>query len=127
MRNLDTLTRPERFRWAHQHSGKRLTDLAEVVGCTQPALSQWMSGDTKSYDAERVVRYAEATGVRVEWLLFGDGDPLAVNYRASNPLEHRALNALRAMEEQAPYRAEAAVVMLEAASGQKPGNGGGSG
>ncbi len=115
MRDLSSLTRAERIEWAYRNSGKTLVAIAAHVQCSQPALSLWMAGKTKKYDAELLSRFAEVCGVRLEWLRWGAGQPHPAP-QPVNDLEARALNALRVMEETAPYRANAAVVMLEAAS-----------
>lgn len=116
MRPMDSLTRAERFEWALEHSGKTASEIAAAIGCSQPALSQWKSGSTKAYDAELLLRFARECNVRVDWLLWGE-EPARPPALFETELERRALSALRAMEERAPYRAEAAVVMLEAAAG----------
>lgn len=108
-------TRADRIKWAADHSNKTQGELAVATGCSQAAISQWMTGTTKRYDAERLTRFADACGVRMMWLLYGLGDPLE-RTDVPNDLEHRALLALRVMEERAPYAATAAVALLEAAA-----------
>lgn len=116
MRDLSSLSRPERIAWAVTHSKKRLVDIAQAIGCTQAALSLWQRGRTKKFDAELLCKFADVCGVRVMWLLYGVGEP-EDRGKPSTELEQRAVAALHSMEQIAPYAAEAAVVMLEAAAG----------
>lgn len=115
MRDLTSLSRGERFAWARDRNGKNLTQIAAAIGCSQPALSQWISGSTQTYDAELLHRFAQERGVRPDWLLWGEGEPLPDTV---NDIERRVLAAIRVMESMAPYRVEAAITMLEAASGK---------
>lgn len=114
MRDLSSLSRGDRFSWAHQRSGKTLTQIGAAIGCSQSALSQWIRGTTQTYDAELLHRFAQECGVRAEWLLWGEGEPLADSL---TDIERRILAAVRVMETMAPYQVQAAMVMLEAASG----------
>lgn len=53
--------------------GLQRVDLARYCGMSPSAVTQWISGQTKSYDAMRIAKAAEFLRVRYEWLLRGDG------------------------------------------------------
>ncbi len=56
--------------------------LADAVGVSRPAVTQWETGETKSLDGENLLRVAKELRVSPEWLLdgigSGPGEPLPV-------------------------------------------------
>ena len=58
--------------------GLQKVDLARHCGMSPSAVTQWISGETKAYDAERVAKAAEFLRIRYEWLLLGE-EPMAVS------------------------------------------------
>lgn len=118
MRDLTSLSRPERIAWAVNTSRRTLKSIAQEIGCTQAALSLWQRGKTRSFDAELMSRFADACGVQVMWLLYGVGEPIGRSAALSD-LEIRALSAVQHLVQETPRLAEAAVAMLEAAASGK--------
>ncbi|WP_103035749.1 XRE family transcriptional regulator [Castellaniella caeni] len=51
-------------------------DMADVVGVSTSAVSQWVKGDTKSLSSENLLKVAKFLNVTPEWLLDGKGSPL---------------------------------------------------
>lgn len=47
--------------------------LADEVGVSRPAVTQWETGETKTLEGENLVRVARALGVSADWLLYGVG------------------------------------------------------
>lgn len=60
--------------------GKR--DVARAAGMTPSTYSQWISGATKSYDAEKLFLAVQFLEVRLEWILFGE-EPMRISEPAS--------------------------------------------
>ncbi len=50
--------------------------LANDVGVSRVAITQWESGETKSIEAVNLIRAAKAMNVNPEWLATGEGEPL---------------------------------------------------
>lgn len=71
----ELLTPAQRIAWAIEQSQKTLVHLADEVGCSHAALSQWSTAKTEADNikAGLLQRFADATGVELRWLLTGDG------------------------------------------------------
>lgn len=54
-------------------SGLKANEFALRVGVSEPAVSHWLSGRTKSLKAEVAQSVARVTGFRVDWLINGRG------------------------------------------------------
>lgn len=63
----------DRIAEAMAASGLKAHELAERVGVSEPAVSHWLSGRTKSLKAKMAQAVARTTGVRVDWLISGRG------------------------------------------------------
>jgi SOS-response transcriptional repressor LexA len=70
-----------RIRTAVAHSGKSQAEIAREMGITQSAITQWLSGSTKTLRAESALALEKATGVRAAWIAKGAG-PKFVEQRA---------------------------------------------
>lgn len=66
-------TRAERIEMAIRHSGKAKGVVASESGVSPGALSQWLSGETKSMKPENLAAFCNSTGVRMEWIATGNG------------------------------------------------------
>jgi len=47
--------------------------LADAVGVSRPAVTQWETGETRALEGENLVRVARALEVTTDWLLYGTG------------------------------------------------------
>lgn len=107
----------ERIAWAIERSGKTLHQLADEIGCSHAALSQWQNGETNAANikAGLLQSFADKTGTDVRWLLSGTG-PIVSRYVLRSEMQ-RISSALDAMERKAPQQVETVVRMVEAAAG----------
>lgn len=67
------MERYERVAKAIAASGKRKSQIATECGVSNSAVSQWLSGESKSLKPESIYALAKATGFRAEWLALGEG------------------------------------------------------
>lgn len=67
------MNRNERIARAISLSGKSKSEIANLCGVAPSAVTQWISGESKTLKAESVFALAKATGFRPEWLTFGTG------------------------------------------------------
>lgn len=63
----------DRISEALHHARKSPTQVAKETGLSDSALSQLLTGKTKTLKAETAVSLCTATGVRTEWLVTGQG------------------------------------------------------
>lgn len=82
----DLSTPSDRIRWAVQNSGKRLVDIAEAIGCSHSALSQWQNGHThvENIKVGLLLGFCRETGASIQWILTGDG-PRMSTYGSPHP------------------------------------------
>lgn len=66
----------ERISEALRIAGKSPTQVAAETGVSDSAISQLLSGKTKTLRADTAVRIEAATGVRTMWLVTGEGQQL---------------------------------------------------
>ena len=113
-RDLDTPA--SRIAHAIGQCGKTLETLAQEVGCTHAALSQWQTGSTNAANIKAALlsSFADATGTDVRWLLTGNG-PAVSRYILTDELA-RLSAALKVLEDKAPWQVETVVRMVEAAA-----------
>ncbi|WP_315809432.1 helix-turn-helix transcriptional regulator [Pseudomonas sp. C9-3] len=71
----------ERIARAIQASGKSKSEVAKLCGVAPSAVTQWISGESKTLKAESVFALAKATGFRAEWLATGLGAERAIDER----------------------------------------------
>ncbi|MCO7055129.1 LexA family protein [Pseudomonas juntendi] len=71
------MNRPERIAKAIKHSKKLKKEIARECGVTPSAVTQWITGDSKSMRPENLFALAQATGVSAEWLANGTGEMIA--------------------------------------------------
>jgi transcriptional regulator with XRE-family HTH domain len=62
-----------RLRAARQHRGLSPEKLAELMNVSRPTLVGWESSAAGRYSVEQAFRLASVLGVRVGWLLSGQG------------------------------------------------------
>lgn len=63
----------ERVAKAIAASGKRKGQIASECGVSNSAVTQWVTGESKSLKPESLYALAKATGFRAEWLALGIG------------------------------------------------------
>lgn len=69
------MERHERIAQAIELSGKKKGEIAALCGVANSAVTQWISGESKSLRPENLYALAKATGFRAEWLAIGEGAP----------------------------------------------------
>lgn len=78
----------ERIAEALRIAGKSPTQVAAETGVSDSAISQLLSGKTKTLRASTAVKLEAATGVRTSWLVSGDGPqlaaPMAIHHMAGS-------------------------------------------
>ncbi|WP_256831687.1 LexA family transcriptional regulator [Pseudomonas sp. Pse1] len=67
------MERHERIAKAIAASGKKKGEIATACGVANSAVTQWISGESKSLRPENLYALAKATGFRAEWLAIGEG------------------------------------------------------
>lgn len=67
------MNRNERIARAIRLSGKSKSEIAKLCNVAPSAVTQWISGESKTLKAESVFALSKATGFRAEWLTFGTG------------------------------------------------------
>ncbi|MGH8382601.1 LexA family protein [Pseudomonas sp.] len=67
------MERHERIAKAIAVSGKKKGEIAAECGVANSAVTQWISGESKSLRPENLYALAKATGFRAEWLAIGEG------------------------------------------------------
>lgn len=67
------MDRHERIARAIQLSGKKKGEIAAACGVANSAVTQWITGESKSLKPENLYALAKATGFRAEWLAIGEG------------------------------------------------------
>ncbi|MCI1025619.1 S24 family peptidase [Pseudomonas alloputida] len=65
------MERHERIARAIALSGRKKGEIASQCGVAASAVTQWISGESKSLKPENLYALAEATGFRAEWLAIG--------------------------------------------------------
>jgi transcriptional regulator with XRE-family HTH domain len=65
----------DRIKQARDRAGLRQEDLADLIGMSTRQIQNYEAGESKQYAKLRAI--AEATGVRVEWLLHGDEETVS--------------------------------------------------
>lgn len=109
-----TSSMAERISRAVSDSGKSLERLAEETGCTHSAISQWQRGKVQRIKADLLVKFADATGVEMRWLVTGQG-PQRSRYLLSSNMD-RVADALAKLAREQPLQVETVVRMVEAAA-----------
>ena len=71
--SVPTNTLPDRLHIAICEKGCTQKALAAACGVTPSAVGQWRGSTTKSIDAVNALHAAAFLGVRVEWLILGEG------------------------------------------------------
>jgi len=79
------MERHERIARAIQVSGKRKGEIASLCGVANSAVTQWITGESKSLRPENLYALAKATGFRAEWLAIGEGEEREVSESNVSP------------------------------------------
>lgn len=67
------MERHERIARAIQMSGKKKGEIAGECGVANSAVTQWVTGESKSLRPENLYALAKATGFRAQWIAIGEG------------------------------------------------------
>lgn len=83
-----TLTPAQRLAWAVSQSQRTLTDIAEHIGCSHAALSQWLAGKTEAENIKAALlqRFCDLMAVEMRWILTGEGPARAAYPAVAPPL-----------------------------------------
>lgn len=73
------MERHERIARAIHLSGKKKGEIASLCGVANSAVTQWITGESKSLRPENLYALAKATGFRAEWLAIGEGEEQEVS------------------------------------------------
>lgn len=73
------MERPERIAAAIRQAGMTKSAVAQAVGVSPAAVTQWINGGTKDIKNENLFALATITGVSARWLATGEGDMHAPN------------------------------------------------
>ena len=79
---MNLLSFSDRLAFALERAGKKPVDLAKSLQISRAAVSQLLSGASKSMKPEHLVAAARYLGVRIEWLATGE-----------EPMQSRSLSA----------------------------------
>lgn len=79
------MERHERIAKAIAASGKKKGEIAAACGVAASAVTQWLSGESKSLRPENLYGLAAATGFRAEWLAIGNGPEKEVDQAPGAP------------------------------------------
>lgn len=72
-----TLVSPgQRIKWARERLGLSAAALARQLGLTRAAVALWSHAKAPSFPYRRLVQLSDILGVRVEWLVTGQGEVL---------------------------------------------------
>ena len=106
----DLQTSAERVKWAIETSGKKLTQIAEAIGCTHATLSLWQNNKTDMSQAKvgLLIAFCREVNVNLQWLMTGD-EPVRDRYA---PAEHPLVNEARHIVQEAPALADQAYRVL---------------
>jgi transcriptional regulator with XRE-family HTH domain len=113
-----------RVAWAIEkvrESGIGLEALAEKIGSTHSTLSLWQTGKTNIENAKvgLLVKFCEATGVSLRWILTGEG-PRTDTERGSSTRLDEIATKLKAMETSSPEYFDFVGKMVDNAPSSKP-------
>lgn len=85
--NIVPMERHERIARAIALSGKKKGQIASECGVANSAVTQWISGESKSLKPENLYALAAATGFNPEWLAIGKGPETALANQQPLPSE----------------------------------------
>lgn len=63
----------DRIRRVLEVSGENPSTLAKKIGCSAPAIQQWLSGETTNIKNHLLFALADATGFEARWIGTGQG------------------------------------------------------
>lgn len=81
----------KRIREARTDRGLTQTAVAQVLGISRAAISQWESGSSKGLKPENLLRLCRLLNLRPDWVVFGEG---AMNAGPSDAGGYHALAAI---------------------------------
>jgi transcriptional regulator with XRE-family HTH domain len=64
-----------RIKWVREREGISQQMLADAVGVSRAAVSQWENGQTKGLRPENLIAVAEQLNSGIRWLVLGDDRP----------------------------------------------------
>jgi len=70
---MELKTIAQRISYAIRSTGHNASTIAPLLGISRPAVSLWMSGNTKALKASNLFALADVTGYEAKWLFTGKG------------------------------------------------------
>jgi transcriptional regulator with XRE-family HTH domain len=98
---------------------KKTQQLADCVGVSRAAVTQWESGDTKSLEGANLVKAASCLEVRIEWLLTGE-EPMHLE-KSSSPRAQRVAELFDGLD---PKSQDTIFEIIDALATKREGKGG---
>ncbi len=65
----------DRIRWLIEARKLKQTEIAEKMGISQAAISNWITGSSRKPSAPSLVRLADVLGSNPTWIIYGEGTP----------------------------------------------------
>ena len=90
----------ERLRWLLEYRDMKQTQLAEIIGTTQAAISNIVTQSSRKPSAPTLLRMAAALQASADWIITGDGHPFEIS-TVGKRAEKDLLAAFRDMDPQA--------------------------
>ena len=99
---IATMQLKDRIKEAMESAGLGKAEFARATKSTPGAVTQWLSGETKSIKAEKANLMEIATGYSASWIVTEKGPKMAADKFASNQAHHGADTAQAAINTIAP-------------------------
>ena len=87
----------ERIEKAITHSEKKKSHIADEIGVSPSAITQWITGQTESIDGVNLLKFARATGTRYEWIALEEGEMVQEGMIITDPTLKKAVMSLEKM------------------------------
>lgn len=105
MFSLQNMELKQRIEAAVLHSRKKKAHIADEIGISPSAITQWINGQTTSIDGINLLKFSRATGTRYEWIALEEGDMTIENtIVVSDPMMINAVHSLEKLP--AEFRVE---------------------
>jgi transcriptional regulator with XRE-family HTH domain len=90
----------DRLRWLMEYRDMKQTELAEIIGTTQAAISNIVTQSSRKPSAPTLLKMAAALQASADWIITGDGHPFEIS-TVGKRAEKDLLAAFRDMDPQA--------------------------
>lgn len=90
----------DRIRWLIEVRELKQTEVADRMGITQAAISNWITGSSRKPSSPSLVRLADVLGSNPTWIIYGEGTPFSqkppavvLGHRKTSKLPQKASSA----------------------------------